>query len=67
MTLTNGTISFSWNAQAGVLYQVQYTTNLAQVSWTNLGDVLSTTGSSITATDAPAASTMRFYRIVLLP
>src|ERR1039457_2171007 len=29
VTLTNGTISFSWSAQAGLLYQVQYTTNLA--------------------------------------
>ena len=67
VTLTNGTISFSWSAQAGQLYQVQYTTNLAQISWANLGGVLSTTNSSITATDATAASAQRFYRIELLP
>ena len=67
VTLTNGTISFSWSAQAGQLYQVQYTTNLTQIYWTNLGGVLSTTSSSITITDATAASAQRFYRIVLLP
>jgi hypothetical protein len=65
--LTNGVISFSWGAQAGDSYQVQYTTNLAQNLWTNLSGVLSTTNSSITATDVTAASTERFYRIVLLP
>jgi hypothetical protein len=32
-----------------------------------LGSVLSTSNSSITATDATAASAQRFYRIVLLP
>jgi len=65
--LTNGAISFSWAAQAGGFYQVQYTTNLAQNQWTNLNGVLSTTNSSMTATDATAASTARFYRIVQLP
>ncbi len=67
VTFTNGTISFSWSAQASQLYQVQYTTNLTQNQWSNLAGVLSATSSSITATDATTASMMRFYRIVLLP
>jgi uncharacterized repeat protein (TIGR03803 family) len=67
VTLTGGTIGFSWSAQASQLYQVQYKTNLAQPAWSNLSGVLSTTNSSIMATDATTASTMRFYRIVLLP
>jgi hypothetical protein len=67
MTLNNGTLSLNWNAQAGRLYQVQYTTNLTQIHWINLGGVLSTANSSIMANDDTAAATMRFYRIVLLP
>jgi uncharacterized repeat protein (TIGR03803 family) len=67
VTWTNGMISFGWSAQAGQLYQVQYTTNLTQNQWVNLGGVLSTTNSSITATDSTIVSTMRFYRIELLP
>jgi hypothetical protein len=64
---TNGAISFSWMAQAGDSYQVQYTTNLAQNQWTNLTGVLSTTNSSISATDLTTSATGRFYRVVLLP
>jgi hypothetical protein len=68
LTLTNGTISFSWRALAGERYQVQYTTNLAQSQWTNLGGVLSTAyNSSLSTNDATSASTERFYRIVAQP
>ncbi len=65
--LTNGAISFSWAAQPGGFYQVQYTTNLALNQWADLNGILSTTNSSITATDATAAATARFYRIVQQP
>ena len=67
VALTNGTISFSWGAEAAQLYQVQSTTNLAQNTWTNWGGVLSTTNSSITVTDSATNSPERFYRVVLLP
>jgi len=69
VTVTNGTISFSWRAQPGERYQVQYTTNLAQSQWTDLGGVLSTTNanSSLSTNDAASASTERFYRIVAQP
>jgi hypothetical protein len=49
------------------LYQLQYTTNLTQNQWVNLGGILSTGGGSITTTDTPAGHGARFYRIVLLP
>jgi len=65
--LTNGMINFGWSAQASQLYQVQYTTNLAQNRWTNLGGVVSTANSSIMAADATTNSMERFYRVVLLP
>jgi len=64
---TNGTIRFSWGTQAGQTYQVQYTTNLAQIQWTDLGGLLSPTNSSITVTDVTTASSARFYRIILDP
>jgi len=66
VTASNGTINFSWSAQSGQLYQVQYSTNLSLNSWVNLGGVLSTTNSSITAADTPG-SLMRFYRLLLVP
>ncbi len=67
VAFANGVITFTWGAQPGQLYQLQFTTNLTQNQWVNLGGVLSTSGSSITASDASSAVGARFYRIVLLP
>jgi len=66
-TWSHGALNLSWSAQPSQLYQVQYTTNLALNAWINLGGVLSTTGSSLTATDAAPVSATRFYRLVLVP
>ena len=63
----NGGINFHWNTQAGGLYQVQYSTNLTQNQWFNLGGVISATGSTLEATDNPATAPMRFYRIKIMP
>ena len=65
--VNNGKINVGWGAQAGRLYQVQYTTNLDQIQWINWGGVLSTAGSAITVNDDTTGSPTRFYRIVLLP
>jgi hypothetical protein len=67
MTLTNGTISLNWTAQAGRTYQLQYTTNLAQSQWSNWGATLFTTSNSVTSTDATTAPQGRYYRVVLQP
>jgi len=67
VSFSNGAINFTWGTQAGQLYQLQYTTNLTQNQWVNLGGILSTGGGSITTTDTPAGHGARFYRIVLLP
>ncbi len=37
LTQTNGTLNFTWNALTGLVYQVQYETNLLQTNWLNLG------------------------------
>jgi hypothetical protein len=66
-TVASGTVSFSWNVESGQLYQVQYTTNLAQSPWTNLGGVLSATNSTTLSTNDTTTSMERFYRVVLLP
>ena len=67
MTLTNGTISFGWSAQVGLLYQLQYTTNLASANWTSLGSAVTATGATLSATDSVTNGPQRFYRLVLSP
>ena len=53
VTPTNNTFQFSWSALAGLVYQLQYKTNLAQTGWLNLGGTVTATGSSMTTTDSP--------------
>jgi len=67
MTASNGAVSFTWIAQAGRTYQVQFSTNLAQNQWFNLGPALATTNSPVAGADAASTSTARFYRVELLP
>jgi len=64
---TNSTVSLTWSAVAGRIYQVQFNTNLAQNAWSNLGTQIAATNSTATATDPIAQATRRFYRVVMLP
>jgi hypothetical protein len=52
-----------------LVYQVQYTTNLIQTNWINLGKPLVATNGNLTVSDANAigSSPQRFYRIMVLP
>jgi hypothetical protein len=64
---TNRTVQFSWNAQTGLGYQVQYTTNLAPAVWVNLGGVITTNGATAGVTDTPGGGPQRFYRVQVVP
>jgi len=63
----NASFNLAWNAVSGLVYQVQYTTNLTQANWINLGKPLITTGATLTISDTNAVSSapQRFYRLKL--
>jgi hypothetical protein len=52
---------------AGLIYQVQYKTNLSQSSWLPLGTPAWGTGLPITVTNSFTTPTQCFYRIMILP
>ena len=59
-------VVFSWNSMSGIVYQVQYSTNLITTNWI----ILSTntaTGPILTLTNAYGTDPRRFYRIRRLP
>jgi subtilase family serine protease len=57
----------AWNSLAGLSYQVQYKTNLAQAGWLNFSTVAATnTVTTFEDTNTLNAS-QRFYRLGLLP
>ncbi|MGD0614039.1 MAG: protease pro-enzyme activation domain-containing protein [Verrucomicrobiota bacterium] len=64
---TGGTFGFTWNAMTGLVYQVQYKTNLAQTGWINLGGTIPGTNSTLTTSDAIGTNPQRFYRLSILP
>jgi subtilase family serine protease len=59
----------SWAATTGLVYQVQYKTNLLQPSWGNLAAPFAATSfsSSLLDTNAVGVSRQRFYRLMVSP
>lgn len=55
----------AWNSTPGVVYQIQYTTNLLQPDWINLGTATAAQTNTLTLTDTNAfqSSAQRFYRV----
>jgi hypothetical protein len=64
---TNATPQMVWNTTPGLIYQVQYQTNLAQTGWLNLGASFTATNLACVISDPAATDAQRFYRIVVLP
>ena len=67
ITPTNGGIALTWSALSNQVCQVQYTTNLPSTNWLNLGNPVTTTNATVTATDSTVTNAKRFYRLKLLP
>jgi hypothetical protein len=64
---TNGT-TLRWSALPGIIYQLQYKTQLTDPVWLNVSGGMTTTNSTALALDpTPATNQARFYRIVALP
>ena len=66
LTQAGGMISFDWAAQMGETYQVQYSTNLSQTNWINLGSPLTANNYILNVSDT-LTNQQRFYRLFLLP
>ncbi len=61
-------VTFSWNALAGVAYQVQSTTNLFPPNWVPLQTITATNSTVIfTDTNSMAGSPQMFYRLLVSP
>jgi len=68
VAITNGAVTLTWSAVAGQTYQLQYSTDLTQSNWTDLGKLIFPTNGVVTTTDSNAAAFPQlFYRVVLFP
>ncbi len=57
----------SWNAWQGLVYQVQYTTDLGAPAWQSLGQPITATNGAVSFADALPPDPHRFYRLILRP
>jgi hypothetical protein len=64
---TSSTLQLTLKSTAGLIYQVQYRTNLDQADWLNLDAPFAATNSTWTISDAAATDAQRYYRIVVMP
>lgn len=63
----NGGLKVTWKPLPGRSYQVQYSTNLNSINWTNLDNPLTATNSPTSYTIQAGSDSQRFFRVVLLP
>jgi len=56
----------TWLALAGRSYQLQFTTNLTQTNWSNVGGTIVATNTTASAPDAIGVDRQRLYRLLLL-
>lgn len=60
-----GTVTLTWTASAGLVYRVQYQTNLSDTVWQTLGTDVTATNTSAVKIDG-ALTSQRFYRVMLI-
>ena len=65
--LAGQSFSFNWQAQAGLTYQPQLTTNLSPAEWIDLGPPILATNAAMPFVDTSATDCQRFYRLKVLP
>ncbi len=59
-------LALSWNTQTGLVYQVQYSTNLLSSNWFNLETNVAT-GPILTVTNGIGTNPFLFYRVLRAP
>jgi len=66
-TMVNGSFQLAWTSLPGVSYQVQFSTNLNQTNWINLGSIIPATNNPTTTNDVISSNALRFYRVLVSP
>ncbi len=65
--LTNNALNLVWSTEAGGKYQLQYGSDPASSTWTNLGSPMTATGATLSFNDPVINAPQRYYRVVLSP
>ncbi len=63
---SNNIVSLSWNSLTSLVYQVQYSTNLATTNWFNL-NTYTASDFNLSVTNGIGTNPAAFYRVLQLP
>jgi subtilase family serine protease len=66
LSMSGNGFNLTWPTAEGLLYLVQYKTNLLQPNWVDLGKPVTASSSTLSVTDA-GLSPQRFYRVLAWP
>jgi hypothetical protein len=67
ISLGGSQLIFTWPSYAGLTYQLEYSDDLTIPGWVPQGSPLAGTGSPISVTNSLDTSSLRFFRLRLLP
>jgi uncharacterized repeat protein (TIGR03803 family) len=62
-----GQSSMTWGSISNVVYQLQYSTNLNQSGWVNIGNPITATNTTTSVKYPLTSDLQRFYRVVYQP
>ncbi len=62
-----GNLRLTWTVIQGRSYQLQFTTDLNQENWSNSGNTITATNSSVVTSDVTGPDRQQFYRVIMLP
>jgi hypothetical protein len=65
MNQSGALVALTWNAAAGQKYQIQYAWAAYPNNWMNLGNAVTASGPTATATEVVDPKLQWFYRVVL--
>jgi hypothetical protein len=67
-SVSGADLQLTWDALAGVNYEIQMTTNLVPADWQSIGSITADTNTcSFVDTNILNLADQRFYRLVLVP
>jgi hypothetical protein len=67
ITKSNSSLQLTWNSISGVVYQLQYNTNLGGTNWINIGNSITAMTSTVSTSTSITSDPDRFYRVQQLP
>ena len=67
ITQSTELVNLTWNATTGLVFQLQYCSDLNSRNWSNLGSSITATNSTVSGSDTNGTELQRFYRLLVRP